>query len=64
MITSKQEAVKMMRRDIYSAIRRNLSYRGTHLSHHEVVELLADILSGQIEIIKDHARQRRPDRLR
>lgn len=53
----------MMRSDIYSAIRRNIFYRGTHLSHHDVVEVLADILSGQVEIIKANARLRRTDSL-
>ncbi len=63
MSTSKQQAVKMMRRDIYSAIRSKLFYRGACLSRHEVVEILADILAGQIETIKDYARKRRIDRL-
>ena len=57
MIASKNEAAGIMRKDIYSAIRRNLSHQGKHLSRHEVVEVLASVISGQIEVIKDNARK-------
>lgn len=58
----RQHARDQMRRDIYTAIRRNLITLNTTIYRHEVVELLAEILAGQIQIIRDDARkQRRTD---
>ena len=59
MSKSKQEAQDNMRRDIYAAIRRNLFWPGESLSRYEVVEILAGILSAQLELIRDDARKQR-----
>ncbi len=48
-----------MRRAVYDAIRRNRFRLGESLSRHEIVEVLANVLSGQIEIIRDDARKQR-----
>lgn len=58
---SKQQAYERMRRDIYAAIRENLFWYGRRLARHEVVEVLASVLSAQIDIIKDDARKHRTD---
>lgn len=50
-----------MRRDLYAVIRRNLFRHGAFLSRHHVVEVLADVLTGQIEIIRDDARKQRTE---
>ncbi len=54
-----QKARQDMRRDLYAAIRRNLFRHGQSLSRHHVIEVLADVLAGQIEIIRDDARKQR-----
>ncbi len=54
-----QQARQHMRQDIYAAIRRNLISLTGDLSRHEVVEILADILSGQIRVIKEDASKQR-----
>lgn len=59
MITSPQQAREQMRRDLYAAIRRNLFRHGGSLARHEVVEVLASVLSGQLEIIRNDARKQR-----
>ena len=59
MIASKQEAEGKMRGDIYSAIRRNLYDHGTRISRHQIVEVLAAVMSDQIELIKDNAAKHR-----
>ena len=56
MSKSKQEAQANMRQDIYAAIRRNLFWLGGSLSRHEAVEVLISLLSGQLELIRDDAR--------
>ena len=61
MSKSKQEAQDHMRRDIYAVIRRNLFRHGASLSRYHVVELLAGILSAQLELIRDDARNQRHD---
>lgn len=61
MSPSKQQAYERMRRDIHAAIRENLFWYGRRLSRHEVVEVLASVLSAQIDIIKDDARNHRTD---
>jgi hypothetical protein len=61
MSKSKQEAQNNMRRDIYAAIRRNLFWHGGSISRHQVVEVLASVLSGQLEIIRDDARRQRSE---
>ncbi len=58
---SKQEVQDNMRWAIYAAIRRNLFWPGRSLSRHEVVEILAGILSAQLELIRDDARRQRHD---
>lgn len=52
----RQQAREQMRRDLYAAIRRNLVRRDATLSRHEVVEILANVLIGQIDLIRDDAR--------
>ena len=59
MITPKQQARQNMRRDVYDAIRRNRFRLGQSLSRHEIVEVLANVLSGQIELLRDDARKQR-----
>jgi len=59
MITPKQRARQNMRRAVYDAIRRNRFQLGESLSRHEIVEVLANVLSGQIEILRDDARKQR-----
>lgn len=62
MNTNQQHAREQMRRDIYKAIRRNLHTLNVTIPRHEVVELLAEILAGQIQVIRDDARkQKRAD---
>jgi hypothetical protein len=61
MTTARQHAQADMRRDLYAAIRRNLFRHGQTLSRHHIVEVLADILAGQIEIIRDDARKQRTE---
>jgi len=61
MITSKKEAQRRMRRDIYGAIVDNLFYQGKCLTRHEVVEILVVILTNQLDIIRDNARKQRID---
>jgi len=61
MTTARRHAQADMRRDLYAAIRRNLFRHGAFLSRHHVVEILADILTGQIEIIRDDARKQRTE---
>jgi len=48
-----------MRQALYEAIRRNRFQLGESLSRHEIVEVLANVLSGQIEILRDDARKQR-----
>ena len=48
-----------MRQDLYATIRRNLVRPTATLSRHEVVEILANVLAGQIELIRDDARHQR-----
>jgi hypothetical protein len=55
----RQEAREQMRQDIYATIRRNLVRRDATLSRHEVVEILANVLAGQIGLIRDDARNQR-----
>ena len=55
----KQETQDTLRRDIYAAIRRNLFWLGGSLSRHAVVEILASVLSGQLELIQNDARKQR-----
>jgi len=50
-----------MRRDIYAAIRQNLLGHGQSLSRNHVVEVLANVLAGQIEIIRDDFRKQRSE---
>jgi hypothetical protein len=50
-----------MRRDIYAAIRRNLIHPTVTLSRHDVVNILAAILAGQIQILQDDARKHLPE---
>jgi hypothetical protein len=57
MSKSKQEAQDNMRRDIYAAIRRNLFWPEGSLSRHEVMEVLASVLSAQLELIRNDARK-------
>ena len=59
MSKSKQETQDNMRQAIYAAIRRNLFWLGGSCSRHEVVEILAGILSGQLDLIQDEARRQR-----
>jgi hypothetical protein len=61
MTTRTHQARKNMRRDIYAAIRRNLFHYDAALSRHQVVEILADVLAGQIDIIRDNARRQRTE---
>ena len=61
MITPKQRARQNMRRALYAAIRCNRFQLGESLSRHEIVEVLANILSGQIEIFRDDARKQRSE---
>ena len=61
MSKSKQETQETMRREIYAAIRRNLFWLGGSLSRHEVVEVLASVLSAQLKLIRDDARRQRHD---
>lgn len=56
-----QEAREHMRQDLYATIRRNLVRRNTTLSRHEVVEILASVLAGQIELIREAARKQRAE---
>ena len=58
---SKQEAQDTMRRDLYAAIRRNFFWQGGYLSRHEVVDVLASVLSGQLEFIRHDARKQRSE---
>jgi len=57
MNTSKPQMREHMRRDLYATIRRNISQQGESLSRHEIVEVLASVLSGQLEIIRLDARK-------
>jgi hypothetical protein len=57
----RQQAREQMRRDIYAAIRRNLVSMNATLSRHEVVDILAGILAGQIQIIQHEARKQRTE---
>jgi hypothetical protein len=50
------KAREQMRQDLYAAIRRNLIRRETALSRHEIIQILANVLIGQIELIRDDAR--------
>ncbi|MEK7750835.1 MAG: hypothetical protein AAB654_02885 [Acidobacteriota bacterium] len=59
MTPSKQQARENMRRNLYAVIRHNLFWHGGTLARHEVVEILASILSGQLELIRDDARKQR-----
>jgi hypothetical protein len=59
MSKSKQTSQDNMRRDICAPIRRNLFWLGGSLSRHEVVEVLASVLSCQLDIIRDDARKQR-----
>ncbi len=61
MITSKREAQRRMLRDVHGAIVDNLFYQGRCLARHEVVEILAVILTSQLDIIRDNARKQRID---
>jgi len=61
MITPKQQARQNMRREIYAAIRRNRFCQSEALSRHEIVEVLASVLSGQLEIIRDDAQKHRSE---
>jgi len=56
-----QEARENMRRDLYATIRRNLFWHRGSLSRHEIVEVLASVLSGQIDIIQEDARKQPKD---
>ena len=57
MNADRQHAREQMHRDIYKAIRRNLvTFNGT-IPRHEVVGLLAEILAGQIQVMRDEARK-------
>jgi hypothetical protein len=55
----KSKAQNSMRSDIHAAIRHNLHRHGEALSRYHVVEVLASVLSGQLEIIRDDARNKR-----
>ena len=55
----RQTAHEQMRKDLYAAIRRNLLHRSATLSRPEVVEILASVLAGQIQLIRDDARKQR-----
>ena len=57
MNTSKPQMREHMRRALYATIRRNISQQGESLSRHEIVEVLASVLSGQLEIIRLDARK-------
>ena len=57
MNTSKSQMREHMRRDLYATIRRNIAQQGETLSRHEIVEVLASVLSGQLEIIRPDARK-------
>jgi len=57
----RQEAHEQMRKDLYAAIRRNLVHRSATLSRHDVVEILANALAGQIELIREDARKQRAE---
>ena len=59
MSSEQQQAREQMRRDIYAAIRCNLVSLNASISRHEVVEILAGILAGQIQIIQHEARTQR-----
>ena len=59
MIPSKQQAREHLRRDLYAAIRRNLFWLGGSLSRDQVVEVLASVLTAQLEVIQDDARKQR-----
>ena len=61
MSKSKQETQDNMRQAIYAAIRRNLFWRGESLARHEVVEVLTDLLSAQLEVIRNDVRKQRHD---
>ena len=61
MIASRQEAERKMRGDICSAIRRNLYHQGTRISRHQVVQVLATVMTAQLELIKDNAGKQRID---
>ena len=61
MITPKQQARQNMRQALYEAIRRNRFQLGESLSRHEIVEVLANVLSGQIEVLRDDARKQRSE---
>lgn len=61
MIISKKEAQRRILRDIRGAIVDNMFYQGQCLACHEVVELLAVILSNQLDIIRDNAPKQRID---
>ena len=56
----RQNAHEQMRKDLYATIRRNLEHRSAILSRPEVVEILASVLAGQIQLIRDDARNQRP----
>lgn len=57
MNTSKSQMREHMRRDLYATIRRNIAQQGETLSRHEIVEVLASVLSGRLEIIRPDARK-------
>ncbi len=59
MNADRQQAREQMRRDIYAAIRRNIFCLTATLSRHEVVEILAGILAGEIQVIQEDARKQR-----
>lgn len=48
-----------MRRDLYAAIRRNRYHHNPTLARAQAVEVLADVLAGQIEVIRDDAKNKR-----
>jgi hypothetical protein len=54
-----QQSQENMRREIYATIRRNLFRYGESLSRHQLVEVLAEVLAGQVEIIRDDAKKKR-----
>ncbi len=59
MNNTSQQPQESVRREIYDAIRRNLCRYGESLSRHQVVEVFAGVLAGQIEIIRSDAREQR-----
>lgn len=54
-----QQARQHIRSQIYAAIDRNCVTLTQNLSRHDIVEVLIDIISGQLSVIKDDVRKQR-----